>query len=606
MNNRTRGSIMRKVARQAFWGVVLLYGCSAKGIAQTPVALSNSGSALYPIVISPTASAAIKTDANTLASYLQKITGGTFQVTTGDGSTGIALGTFADFNLPDAKNLWTIDDPFQWDNYIIRSHSTGLYLIGETPIAAEHAMWDLMRRVGYRQYFPGPDWEIVPNNSSLVVTVDSAVQPSFRSRIFFIQYNTWTNLVPQFNDWKAKNRMDDAFSLLTGEAYPEIIARNKATFSAHPEFLAPNHGQPSQKLIASNPGVIQVVVNDALAQIAKNPNLNTVSVEPSDDPPVQGDDPKILSPTDQAVTIANAVADALHAQYGNKYYVAMLAYKTHSPPPTIKVHPGIIVSITDGYNTSGLSTQDLISAWRNQGAIVGLYDYAAIFQWDSDMPATARVSSMPYQINLLTGTYNNRDYLIESESQDDWGRDGLFYWLKSLFLFDINETKNVSQDENEFYTNCFGAGSGPISQFFGELSSNFTGSTVPPASLTIPKLQAMYHDLDAAESMVGGDPKIIARINDLTAYCRYCELYTKLRAAAGAARSKPLEDLIRFCYRIKDMEMVSTMAVYKSVANMKGGGTIPAGVGWSTPDAQDPWKQNPPITPQELASYRHR
>ncbi|HEY3780265.1 MAG TPA: DUF4838 domain-containing protein [Fimbriimonadaceae bacterium] len=590
---------------QVLVGAIALFGCSTKSVAQVEVALSLNGSALLPIVISPNASAETKTDANTLAKYLDSITGGQFQVTTGDGSSGIALGTFSDFNLPDVKNPWNTSDPFQGDNYILRTHPGGVYLIGETPIAAQHAMWDLLRREGYRQYFPGPDWEIVPNKPSFALTSDTSVQPSYAVRQLFIQYGTWPEDVPPLQDWAAKNRESGSFKLTTGEMYVALVARNKAAFAAHPEYLAVEKGRPTNKVVASNPGLVQLVIDDAMRQIAANPKIDTISVEPSDGAG-WGDDPAIPNPSDRVVTIANAVADALHAKYGNRYYVTFLAYMTHSKPPTIKVHPGIIVSVTDGYNESGLSLQDLIAAWKNMGAIVGLYQYESIFQWDSDMPACSRASSIPYSINLLTNSYNSGVRLTYAEAQMDWARSGLGYYMQSLFLWDINVTKYADQNQTEFMNNCFKSAAGPMAKFYGEIMSSFTDTALPKANVTLSQIQAMYHDLDDAEAQAGGDPKVIKRIDDLTAYCRYLELYYNLKMAKAHQRTAPLEALMNFCWRTRTLNMVHTAAVYQSVQNLKGDATIPAGVSWSAPASQDPWKQGPQITPQELAGYRHR
>jgi hypothetical protein len=57
--------------------------------------------------------------------------------------------------------------------YLQRSHERGVWLIGTTELAVEHAVWDLRFRLGYRQYFPGPTWEIVPRTRDLSITVDA-------------------------------------------------------------------------------------------------------------------------------------------------------------------------------------------------------------------------------------------------------------------------------------------------------------------------------------------------------------------------------------------------------------------------------------------------
>ena len=83
-----------------------------------------------------------------------------------------------------------------------------------------------------------------------------------------------------------KNWMERATSgvtLSTGHAYDGIIARNKAAFAEHPEYLGLVGGErKSTKLCVSNPGLRRLVIEDALTQLAKDPRPDSVSVDPSD------------------------------------------------------------------------------------------------------------------------------------------------------------------------------------------------------------------------------------------------------------------------------------------------------------------------------------
>src|SRR5690606_23293750 len=125
--------------------------------------------------------------------------------------------------------------------------------------------------------------------------------------------------------------------------------RNKAEFEKHPEYLTKPGGS---KFCVSNPGLQKLVIDDALAQFEKNPNLQSISMDPSDGGGWESDscpDGKIYeNVTDRVVTLANLVAEAVNKKYpGN--YVGMYAYNEHSPAPTIKVHPNVVPSIATGF-----------------------------------------------------------------------------------------------------------------------------------------------------------------------------------------------------------------------------------------------------------------
>ncbi|MCU0875993.1 MAG: hypothetical protein MUE50_27010, partial [Pirellulaceae bacterium] len=146
------------------------------------VPLARDGSAQQTIVLAEQASDSIRRSAATLAEYLRRISGAEFQVTTGDGSTGIALGLPAHFPALRLKDAWRMPGPFDRERYLLRSHARGLHLVGATELAVEHAVWDLLYRIGYRQFFPGPTWEVTPEVRDLSVAVDAVESPDYHSR----------------------------------------------------------------------------------------------------------------------------------------------------------------------------------------------------------------------------------------------------------------------------------------------------------------------------------------------------------------------------------------------------------------------------------------
>ena len=64
-------------------------------------------------------------------------------------------------------------DATRREDYLLRSHPGGLQVIGATDVAVEYAVWDLLHRLGHRQFFPGKTWEIVPPAGDLAL----AAQP---------------------------------------------------------------------------------------------------------------------------------------------------------------------------------------------------------------------------------------------------------------------------------------------------------------------------------------------------------------------------------------------------------------------------------------------
>ena len=138
-------------------GMVCAVGAENR-TAPTAVQLARNGRALLPIVVGETAGDRTKLAAATLADYLNKIVGAPFQVIRGNGREGLAIGLPQDFPDLPFRSPWQKSDPTQREDYVLRSHDKGVWLLGSTEQAVEHAVWDFLHRLGYRQFFPGPTW----------------------------------------------------------------------------------------------------------------------------------------------------------------------------------------------------------------------------------------------------------------------------------------------------------------------------------------------------------------------------------------------------------------------------------------------------------------
>ena len=64
-------------------------------------------------------------------------------------------------------------------------------VVGATDLAVEHAVWDLLYRLGHRQFFPGATWEVIPKSAILHVEVDVREHPSYYARRLWYGYGPW-------------------------------------------------------------------------------------------------------------------------------------------------------------------------------------------------------------------------------------------------------------------------------------------------------------------------------------------------------------------------------------------------------------------------------
>src|SRR4051812_17400385 len=146
--------------------LAFIFLVTSAALQAAPARLAEHGSALQPVVIAENAAPTTKAAAERLASYLERITSAKFAVKTGDGTTGIAVGLVDDFPALES-------DVAGREEYVLHSHAHGLHVIGAKKAGLDHAVWDLLYRIGYRQFFPGPTWEVVPAIRGLTVDVEA-------------------------------------------------------------------------------------------------------------------------------------------------------------------------------------------------------------------------------------------------------------------------------------------------------------------------------------------------------------------------------------------------------------------------------------------------
>jgi len=583
-------------------GILLLLGLLALHVAQAApsVQFTTDGNARLPIIISAGATAETKASAATLAEYLGRISGAKFAVQTGDGASGIAVGRAEDFPAIKTGAEFEAADATKREDYLLRSHAQGVWLLGATDLAVRHAVWDLLQRLGFRQFFPGRHWEVVPVQPQLAIAVDAFEHPSYYSRRIWYGFGPWDYAKEPYRDWCEKNRAVAGIELLTGHSYDGILARNKAAFTAHPEYLGIVGGvRKSTKFCISNPGLRQLVVDDALRQFAGDPEKQSVSMDPSDGGGWCECDAcaKLGSITDRALTLANAVAEAVTAKYPGKL-IGMYAYYEHSPVPNIRAHPAVVISVATGFIRGGFTVDELLEGWSRHASTLGIREYYAVSPWDRDLPGAARGGNPDYLRRTIPHFHEKSARFLSAESGDNWGPNGLGYYLAARMMWDVREAKRAEELTADFLEKCFGPARAPMAKFYMLLD----GTRRRP--LCDDLVGQMYRLLEEARSLTH-DTAILARLDDLTLYTRYVELWLDYSTAKDAKRQAAFEAMIRHVYRMRGTMMVHALALYRDVDARDRAVTIPADAKWNVPEGKNPWKSSAPFTREELDGFRH-
>lgn len=563
--------------------------------AAEPAQLARDGQALMSVVHAPKASDNVKKDAADLAAYLGKITGAKFTVAPGDGTSGIVVGLATDFPALGLVDRLKVKDVQGREAYVLRSSRTSLQVIGATEVAVEHAVWDLLWRIGYRQFFPGPTWEVIPSIRNLKVDVSIAERPDYYARRIWYGYGAWPCNAGPYRTWCARNRGDSGFRLNTGHAYEGIIHANEAAFEEHPEWRGLLDGKrKSSKLCIGNPELRKFVCDYAVKYFEKHPDADSISVDPSDGGGwCECEQCKALgSISDRALTLANQVAQTLGKRWPRKF-VGMYAYNQHSPPPSIPVHPNVIISVASGFIKGGYTFDQLMNGWFKQGATLGVRDYFDVNVWSRDLPGHARAANLAYIRTAIPKAYAKGARYYSAESGDCWGPCGLGYYLAARIFWDVKEADRVDELVDDFLTRAFGPAKTPMTAFYTLID----GENKP---LLCEDLLGRMYRLLARARKLADTPQVRARIDALVLYTHYVELFRDYAAVRGEERQKRFEALIKFSWRIRKTMMTHSLALYRDLDGRDGQVFIPKEAGWQVPENPDLWKEKKKLTLEDL------
>ncbi|MBL9154082.1 MAG: DUF4838 domain-containing protein [Verrucomicrobiales bacterium] len=488
------------------------------------------------------------------------------------------------------------------ENYTIRTSESGIALTGATPLAVQHAVWDLLHRIGYRQYFPGPEWEISPRLDSLTLELDVTESPDYASRRIWYGYGLWDHNGDDYRDWVAKNRMEGGFSLNTGHAYGKLIRSRQADFDAHPEYYAlvdgKRHIHPEAKLCIAQSGVCEAAIAYALEFFAQNPDEDSVSMDPSDGGHWCECEPcaRIGPPNNRATLLANTVAEAVTAKLGKGRYVGMYAYNYHSEPPSLTVHPNVIISAATGFIKGGLNIDQIITGWAARGATIGIREYYSVNTWDRDLPGAARGGHLDYLADTIADFHARGARFLSAESNDNWGPNGLGYYFASRAMWDVGEAARREAIVDDFLERAFGPAREPMGEFYRRIDSGNRQATLVFDDL----LARMFRSLEEARKLADGDPAIMKRIESLILWTRHAELYDRYRQGEGPGRQAAFEAMVRHAYRMRGTYMVHSLGLYRDVDNRDDAVTIPEAAHWTVPEPRNPWKSSEPFTATEI------
>lgn len=533
-------------------------------MAAGPAVLAEKGSAALPIVVSTEATEAQVQLADELSAYLERISGAAFDVVTGDGSSGIVLGTLREFPHPAWEKALAVERGDGQEAYGIQTRPGRVLILGATDVGLDRGITRLLETIGCRWFFPHQAWHVVPTRNTVTVSLDVTDRPALLSRRIWYGWGMWDAKVREdYRQWSRRNWLGESIGVSAGHSWQRIIREKKNVFDEHPEYLAlrtvQHDGTETQqrggdKFCIANPGVVAVCKQWAIEQLQEDPNRDMVSMEPSDG----GGHcecracEQLGSVSERVFALVNEVAEAVEEAFPGKY-VGTLAYSMHTEPPGFPMRPNVFVQLTAGFTRGRYTFDELLDIWPKTVNQFGVYEYLNVWAWTRDMPGAARGANTAYIRERFPLYYRKGARTMSCESGSNFGANGLGYLVASRLTW--NPGADVDAILADFYTKAFGPAAAIMEDYYERLD----GGNRP---LVSDHLMALAHrDLAEASRLAADRPDVLARLDDLKLYLYYVRLMRNLKNSSREERLDALYPVLNFAYRSRHRYIVNSAAV---------------------------------------------
>lgn len=503
--------------------------------------LVENGVAKSTIILSSSATEPEKKVAQELKDYIKQISGIDLPVSENPASvqgTKIYIGRAAP--SPDKEAIRSGGD--EPDAFRLHVAEGAIQLVGldDSDKGSLYAAYELLEQIGVRWFMPGDIGTVVPSMSTIEVSYQDTIQhPGFDFRFF-------QAAAPYV--WVAGMPM--GVNLTEAVPWVEHVRLNQKTVGAHellsnppsranrPDLYLPNaDGTPSIHLDVTKPEVLELVVAESLGKLKKNPNLEYLSMGPSDGNVVvlkpdlewDGDDMDslvgVLSTTDRLIKFFNLVLERLEAEGYKDVKIAFYAYNTYyNPPvrwtPNERIVP-MIASITlDRIHSIGNPLawernylKDVIDGWNKVSPKVLIYDYLFHLA-DPGLPVSlAERIGTEYKYFKDNGVVG-----IRGETTPEWGYGGLGLYLAAKMMW--NPNLDVEALREDYFTKFYGPAAAPMKEHFEILENALEKADYSSGGiydfqhiLTDEVMQEMARTLGEAKTKVAVDSIYDKRIN---------------------------------------------------------------------------------------------
>ncbi len=473
-------------------------------------------------------------------------------------------------------------DKLHNEEWVIRQSGENLILTGGRPVGTLYSVYRFLNKLGF--YYLAEDAECVPKYSSIPFGgFNERKQPAFNGRLIYDGYAGRNNRGKI--DWTPRNRFilrnfgngqmtpvqkfpyRGGFFNLGGpspyHSYYHYIS--PSLFKTHPEYFNMNEQgkrfikvpQQSQPCL-SNPDVRRIMTENLVKYIEKDRAGKEKSQWPRVYDISRMDSTNYICKCPECMRIhkeeggdcgieircINAIAEAVAEKYP-EILIRTFAYASSELPPKLtRPKDNVIVQYcnlytkTDCYRplTHAVNRQQLekLEKWAALNIHLMVWDY-----WNMGKAAYNTPPRPEVIVDALIGNmklfHDKGVEALFAEAEKDFATTQPFmdlnYFLGYQLMLDPDQDAEKLIDL--YIRNCYGAGAGPVRQYFDLLREGVKNYPKPQRSMQVSPWKHMNPDsylrmvalLEKAESLAKGDEKAAARIRREMISPLWCALF---------------------------------------------------------------------------------
>jgi hypothetical protein len=454
-------------------------------------------------------------------------------------------------------------DKHDIEGFGITGKNNRIFITGNSSLGIQHGVSKYLFSLGFRYYFPRPEWFIYPKSINYYSKINLFSSPSFKHRYLWYGFGPGTEEVEyRLQFWNKMNCLNSSLQARIGHSYDLIAERNKSEFFRNPAWIvntvSPGAIPPNPKFDVSKNELVNLVIRDTREQIQQlqksgSPAYKMISLSPSDGVGFCNtpDCRQLGSVSDRVFHLVNSVAKNIRKDFPNTL-IGCLAYSEYISPPDKPIEDNVYVSLTTAFNNSKFTLDELIGQWRKKVKKLGIYDYMALYTWDYDMPGQSLASAYHLvQSSILK--YKKAGIVgYEAEINTGWINKGLGYYITSQLLW--NPEQNINDITDEFFNNCFQSSASSIKKLYYEWS-RFRDPFIGKATISR-WIDILVKALEAEK-----DAKVISRLGSMAGYLQYLTLYTEYKNEPTDAKLATLMNRAKLHMNDEDFTYYPAMIV---------------------------------------------